>query len=127
MDIDYFHNVNVTYGWPTGDHVLRIFSKIASENIRLVDWLARYGGEEFCVVMLDTELEQAISIAERIREAVAASNVQSLDNRPVGLTVSIGVAKLSDEIDSPVSLVQKASKSLIFAKESGRNRVCYNQ
>jgi two-component system cell cycle response regulator len=47
MDIDHFHDVNATYGWPTGDHVLRIFSKIASENIRLVDWIARYGGEEF--------------------------------------------------------------------------------
>lgn len=126
MDIDNFHGVNINYGWPTGDHVLRIFSNIASENIRLVDWLARYGGEEFCLVMLDTELDQGAEIAERIRVAVAASNVQSLDHRPVNLTVSIGVAKLTDDIESPVSLVQKASEALIHAKNSGRNRVHYD-
>ncbi len=126
MDIDHFHDVNATYGWPTGDHVLRIFSKIASENIRLVDWIARYGGEEFCLIMLDTELDQGLTIAERIRTAVAASNVRSLDDRAVNLTVSIGVAKLTDVIESPVALVQQASKALIHAKDSGRNRVCYD-
>ena len=126
MDIDKFHDVNMTFGWPTGDHVLRIFSKIASENIRLVDWLARYGGEEFCLVMLDTELEQGITIAERIRKAVADSDVQSLDYRPVKLTVSIGVVKLTDEIESPVALMQKASKALNNAKILGRNRLGYD-
>lgn len=123
MDIDNFHGVNTTYGWPTGDHVLRIFSKLASQNIRLVDWLARYGGEEFCLVMLDTELDQGVEIAERIRAAIAASDVHSLDNRAVNLTVSIGVAKLAAELESPVALVQQASKALIHAKETGRNRV----
>jgi two-component system, cell cycle response regulator len=127
MDIDNFHGVNTTFGWPTGDHVLRIFSKIASENIRLVDWLARYGGEEFCLVMLDTELVQGVEIAERIRTSIAASDVQSLDNRAVNLTVSIGVATLTDAIESPVSLIQQASKALIFAKEVGRNRVHFDK
>ena len=126
MDIDHFHDVNTIYGWPTGDHVLRIFSQIAQGNIRLVDWLARYGGEEFCLVMLDTDLDQGLAVAERIRAAVAVSDVQSLDHRPVKLTVSIGVAKLTDEIDGPVALVQKASKALIKAKNSGRNFVGYD-
>jgi two-component system cell cycle response regulator len=126
MDIDHFHDVNATYGWPTGDHVLKTFSKIASENIRLVDWIARYGGEEFCLIMLDTELEQGLTIAERIRKAVAALNVRSLDDRAVKLTVSIGVAELTDDIESPVALVQQASKALIHAKDSGRNRICYD-
>lgn len=123
MDIDKFHDVNINYGWPTGDHVLRIFSKVASENIRLVDWLARYGGEEFCLVMLDTDLDQGVVIADRIRLAVAALDVESLDQRPVKLTISIGLATLSDDIESPVALVQKASKALIVAKNSGRNQV----
>lgn len=126
MDIDKFHDVNTTFGWPTGDHVLKIFSTIASENIRLVDWLARYGGEEFCLVMLDTELDQGITIAERIRVAVADADVQSLDHRPVRLTVSIGVAKLTDDIESPVALMQKASKALNLAKTSGRNCLRYD-
>lgn len=124
MDIDHFHDVNITHGWPTGDHVLRIFSKIASENIRLVDWLARYGGEEFCLVMLDTSLDEGIAIADRIRVATAETNVCSLDHKPVRLTVSIGVATMVDDIESPVSLVQKASQALIDAKNLGRNRVC---
>ena len=126
MDIDKFGDVNKTFGWPTGDHVLTIFSNIASENIRLVDWLARYGGEEFCLVMLDTELDQGVTIAERIRQVVADSDVQSLDNRPIKLTVSVGVAKLTDDIESPVALMQKASKALNRAKTSGRNCVCYD-
>lgn len=123
MDLDNFSGINLTYGWPTGDKVLKAFGCIASENVRLVDWLARYGGEEFLLVMPDTSLKQGIEIAERIRTAVAESITESVDHREVHFTVSIGVAQLTDECVNPVALIQKAAVLLISAKESGRNQV----
>lgn len=123
IDLDHFHDVNATYGYPTGDHVLRRFSEIARNSVRLTDWLARYGGEEFCLVMPDTDLDTGARVAERVRRNVAATAIQSIDQRPVTLTASVGVAQLGAEIDSPLSLVQRASEALLGAKKAGRNRL----
>lgn len=126
MDVDHFHDVNITYGWPTGDHVLSSFGTIVLESIRVVDWVARYGGEEFCVVMPDTTLDQATEVAERIRIKVAEASIHSLDHRSVPVTVSIGVATLTRDVRDPIEFVQKASNALLNAKKSGRNRVCHS-
>jgi two-component system cell cycle response regulator len=123
MDIDHFHDVNLTFGWPTGDEVLRGFADTANKSIRIVDWLARYGGEEFCLVMPDTDLETGVHVAERIRRSVEKSEMKSIDKRRVPLTVSIGVAQLTPEIGDPIALADKASDALLEAKRSGRNRV----
>jgi two-component system cell cycle response regulator len=123
MDIDHFHDVNLTFGWPTGDSVLRGFADTANKSIRIIDWLARYGGEEFCLVMPDTDLETGGMVAERIRRSVENSELKSLDQRRVPVTVSIGVAQLTSEIGDPIGLTQKASDALLEAKHSGRNRV----
>jgi len=123
VDLDHFHDVNATYGYPTGDHVLRRFSEVARNSVRLTDWLARYGGEEFCLVMPDTDLDTGARVAERVRRNVAATALQSIDQRPVVLTASVGVAQLGAEVDSPLSLVQRASEALLGAKQAGRNRL----
>ncbi|QTN23318.1 GGDEF domain-containing protein [Rhizobacter sp. AJA081-3] len=123
VDLDHFHDVNATYGYPTGDHVLRRFSEVARNSVRLTDWLARYGGEEFCLVMPDTDLETGARVAERVRRNVAATTLQSIDQRPVTLTASVGVAQLGEQTDSPLSLVQRASEALLGAKQAGRNRL----
>jgi two-component system cell cycle response regulator len=123
MDIDHFHDVNLTFGWPTGDEVLRGFAETANKSIRIVDWLARYGGEEFCLVMPDTDLETGVHVAERIRRSVEVSDMKSIDKRRVPVTVSIGVAQLTPDIGDPIGLAQKASDALLEAKKSGRNRV----
>lgn len=123
VDLDHFHDVNATYGYPTGDQVLRRFAEIARNSVRLTDWLARYGGEEFCLVMPDTDLETGARVAERVRRNVAAADIRSIDQRRVPLTASVGVAQLAAAADSPLALVQRASEALLAAKQAGRNRL----
>jgi len=123
IDLDHFHDVNATFGYPTGDHVLRRFSEIARNSVRLTDWLARYGGEEFCLVMPDTDLATAAKVAERVRRNVANEQIVSLDQRVVPLSASVGVAELAEGIADPVALVEKASAAVLAAKAAGRNRL----
>jgi two-component system cell cycle response regulator len=123
MDLDKFHDINATFGYPSGDRALRQFAEVALGCVRSLDWIARYGGEEFCVVMPDTELEDGVQVAERIRAAVEAAEIWSLDQRPVVLTVSVGVAQWSADLDGVVRLTEKASAALLEAKNAGRNRV----
>ena len=103
--------------------MLRRFSEVARNSVRLTDWLARYGGEEFCQVMPDTDLDTGARVAERVRRNVAASVLQSIDQRTVTFTASVGVAQLGAQTDSPLSLVQRASEALLGAKQAGRNRL----
>lgn len=123
IDLDHFHDVNATFGYPTGDHVLRRFSEIARNSVRLTDWLARYGGEEFCLVMPDTDIDTGARVAERVRRNVEAATIHSIDQRSVPVTASVGVAQLGASSDSPLSLVQCASEALLAAKQAGRNRL----
>lgn len=122
IDLDHFHDVNASYGYPSGDQALRRFAEIARHGVRLTDWLARYGGEEFCLVMPDTDLATAARVAERLRAQVEAAEILSIDRRPIALTVSIGVAALAVQ-DDPLGLVQRASDAVLAAKQAGRNRL----
>jgi two-component system cell cycle response regulator len=123
MDLDEFHDINATFGYPSGDRALRQFAEVALGCVRSLDWIARYGGDEFCVVMPDTELEDGVQVAERIRAAVEATEIWSLDQRPMVLTVSVGVAQWSADLDGVVRLTEKASSAALEAKNAGRNRV----
>jgi diguanylate cyclase (GGDEF)-like protein len=123
IDMDHFSDVNGTYGWPTGDRVLKKFASVALANARSTDWIARYGGEEFVIVMPDTEAGSAQQVADRVRAAFASGAVESMDGEPVVVTLSAGVAQLSEAMDTPTQFVQQASKALLHAKSGGRNRV----
>ena len=123
MDLDDFGAINKAFRWPTGDRVLQHFSEIARDNIRLVDWLARYGGEAFSLVMPDTDLQMGCSVAERVRSQLESSTVDSVDKGAISVTVSIGVAQLTDDIDGATALVDQAAKALTDAKQSGKNRI----
>jgi two-component system cell cycle response regulator len=122
MDLDEFGKINKEFRWPTGDRVLRHFAETAKASVRLVDWLARYGGEEFCLVMPDTDLQTGCMVAERVRMQIATSVVESLDKGQVRVTVSIGVAQLTGDVQSSVALVDKAAKALKECKSCGKNR-----
>jgi diguanylate cyclase (GGDEF)-like protein len=123
MDLDDFRQINKQYRWETGNRALRLFADVARENIRANDWIVRWGGEEFVLVMLDTDEQTGSNIAERVRSHLETQTVQSFDNEPVRVTVSVGVAQLTEQIESVEALVDEASKQLKIAKEFGKNRV----
>lgn len=130
IDIDHFKQVNDNHGHLIGDDVITIVSKLVSQTVsREEDFVARYGGEEFAVVLPDTELQTAMSMAEKIRAKVNAfdSDVEAIA-RVGRISVSIGVAGKIPEAEFPdmrsEMLLSEADNALYDAKNSGRNRVC---
>jgi len=126
FDIDFFKQVNDTYGHPAGDAVLRDLAQLVEREARGYDLFARYGGEEFVLLMRDTSLEAAVGLAERIRVA-AEQHAFSYEDTELKITVSLGVYHWDgrEEVTQAEALVDAADKQLYRAKKSGRNRVCY--
>jgi len=124
FDIDYFKAVNDTYGHAAGDMVLKEFAERISGNVRSVDLACRLGGEEFVVVMPDTDLAFAMTIAERLRQCVAAKPFR-LDEtgRTLDVTVSVGIGVTHGPHDTVAKLLERADQGLYRAKRDGRNRV----
>jgi len=124
MDIDFFKQVNDTYGHDIGDEVLKEFAKRIAANVRGLDLACRYGGEEFVVVMPDTDLAFAYSISERLRQSIETTPVKiSRAPNMLNITISIGIAKTEGENDTAQALLHRADQALYRAKRSGRNKV----
>ncbi len=121
-DIDKFKSVNDTYGHAVGDEVLRRVSRVIREGLRETDLPGRFGGEEFVFLLEDTELDGAMILANRLREAIGREVFQS-DQGPFQRTISIGVAMYPDDHDERDQLLVLADEALYFSKENGRNRV----
>lgn len=123
-DIDRFKLVNDTYGHDVGDEVLREFAARIRSTVRGADLACRYGGEEFVVVMPDTPIELAASVAERLRAIVEDKPfyVRSID-RELSITASLGIATSSGAFGAPDEILKHADKALYEAKHAGRNRV----
>jgi len=121
MDADHFKNINDTYGHQTGDEVLRAISDRCRRTLRTNDVLARYGGEEFVVVFPETNIDEAVVVAERLRDAIAREPIRVGDNA-LGVTVSIGLAAFGAGQDLE-KLFQRADSALYAAKQDGRNLV----
>jgi len=124
IDIDYFKNYNDANGHLAGDQVLKAISIIIQHAVRQTDMVARYGGEEFCAILINTNQEGAVAIAERVRRNVADTIFPNEKVQPNGdLTVSVGVATFSSRIHTVTDLIRKADNALYRAKRAGRNRV----
>jgi diguanylate cyclase len=124
IDIDDFKKFNDTWGHLTGDQVLRLVALSLKHNVKGQDLAARYGGEEFAVVLPNTALRQATTVADHIRRAVMN---RELMKRSTGenlghVTISLGVAALRAG-DTPQTLIERADNCLYAAKRNGRNRV----
>ncbi len=122
LDIDFFKNLNDTYGHQAGDHVLVKVSGLLSEALREYDVVARYGGEEFSVILPTTPKQKGASIAERLRVSVADHDFNH-KGKEISTSISLGVASFPEDGDSPESLIAAADKALYRAKEYGRNQV----
>jgi len=122
IDLDHFKSINDRFGHALGDRVLEIFSDAARKSVRSTDLLGRLGGEEFAAVLHDTSRDKAMAVAERIRESFAHA-AQDVDGRPVGATLSIGLAYCEEAALDVPELLAQSDQALYFAKERGRNRV----
>jgi diguanylate cyclase (GGDEF)-like protein len=115
VDIDHFKNYNDSHGHQEGDRLLGKLAGILLEEVRKADYVFRYGGEEFLIILPETSLERACETAERLRKAVEAETG--------GMTISLGVASLTESLQKKDQLIDAADKALYRAKENGRNRV----
>ena len=118
LDVDDFKSYNDSFGHPAGDSALKTVADVLQETLRGADVAARYGGEEFSILLPQTSSEEAAQIGERIRSRIERT---AFLGRQV--TVSIGIAACSNEIDSPKDLISAADVALYSAKNHGRNNV----
>jgi two-component system cell cycle response regulator len=124
VDIDHFKVINDTWGHDAGDDVLRAFARKLRMSTRGIDLACRYGGEEFVIVMPDTSLAVASTVAERLREQIAAEPFEAgEEKRHVGVTISVGVAAAEETRETPERLLKRADEALYVAKRAGRNRI----
>ena len=124
FDIDHFKRVNDTYGHAAGDDVLHELAARTINSVRSVDLVARLGGEEFVVIMPDTDIAIANTVAERLRQAVARDPfIVRAGGMKVSVTVSIGVTAAAESGDCRDGLLKRADDALYSAKTAGRNRV----
>jgi diguanylate cyclase len=124
FDIDHFKSFNDSYGHLTGDQVLRLVGMSLKQTIKGQDITARYGGEEFAVVLPNTGLRQALTVADHIRRAVMAKELKKKSTGEIlgRVTISVGVSLLKPGDDTD-ALIERADACLYAAKRAGRNRV----
>jgi diguanylate cyclase (GGDEF)-like protein len=118
MDVDEFKSYNDKYGHPAGDTALKLVAEVLKDSLRGADVAARYGGEEFAILLPQTSSEEAAAIAERVRQRIERTE---FPKRRV--TVSIGIASCTTEINTARDLVSAADIALYEAKNHGRNNV----
>lgn len=123
IDIDFFKNVNDTFGHTSGDMVLKQLSDILISSCRSFDIISRKGGEEFTVILLDCNYERAINLAEKIRKNVEDFHFIIEENKKINITVSIGVSSYPNRTNNPNKLLYESDNALYFAKRNGRNQV----
>ena len=125
IDIDHFKPINDNFGHAVGDAVLMAIGAACRTAVRADDVIGRLGGEEFAMLMPLTDHEAAYRIVDRLREAVAAIAIPTVDGRTVSVTISIGMAMFADQaIDR---LLLDADRALYLAKERGRNRIVLSE
>ena len=122
FDIDHFKSVNDRYGHLGGDKVLKAVSSTMIREIRSSDMLSRYGGEEFLLLMPETDLQEALVMAERIREKISSQPIQVGDSE-IFITISGGIAETLKDHRDFEGVIKRADDALYVAKECGRNQI----
>ncbi len=127
LDLDYFKNINDQHGHRIGDEVLKQVAMVLKNNVRNFDIVARFGGEEFIILLEDLQLNQAIEIAERCRNAIRNIQLSINTNSSIQLTASFGLTN-SDIACESEQIIHRADQALYHAKQQGRDQVqAYNQ
>ncbi|SMO67941.1 diguanylate cyclase/phosphodiesterase [Balnearium lithotrophicum] len=123
VDLDNFKFVNDTYGHKFGDEFLRNFAKLLKKTIRKEDIVARFGGDEFCVIMPETDKEEALIVAKRILEEAENKSILAPDGKTIMATVSIGGAVFPDHGKTAKDLFNVADNMMYKAKREGKDRI----
>ena len=124
LDIDFFKKVNDTYGHNAGDKVINACAKICSKLARSSDIVTRYGGEEFVILLPTTDINEALNLAQRIKDNIAGSDISINDKDFIKVTMSIGTTQINHEADTKVEdIIKRADIALYKAKKRGRNHV----
>lgn len=127
IDIDYFKNINDTYGHIVGDKVLIKFSELLKLNIRKSDIAYRYGGEEFIIILENTNRRGSVNLAKKLNQFIAKQKISITTENNVyllNITVSLGVATKNNK-DCPETIISRADQALYTAKQSGRNQYIF--
>jgi diguanylate cyclase (GGDEF)-like protein len=120
IDVDHFKAFNDAHGHPRADVVLQEVAEVIAGCVRTTDTAYRYGGEEFCILLRETTGEDAMNLAERIRQRI---EVRFASGETPGVTASFGVAEFSPYTPVPRALVESADSAMYESKHAGRNRV----
>jgi diguanylate cyclase len=120
FDIDHFKRINDTYGHQAGDKALRTIAQLLLDKTRETDIIARYGGEEFVMLMPGTKVQEALVVAEKLRDEVQNCGFH-YKNTSVVVTISCGICEFLGE-DTPTEVFARADKALYQCKENGRNQ-----
>lgn len=123
FDIDHFKKFNDTHGHQTGDMVLQQFAQLLKDNTRKSDICCRYGGEEMCVVLPETNIEEATRLAQKLCQAIRTQAFKGVTQPRLNVTSSIGVAAYTEDFATTSEMVAAADQALYRAKENGRNQV----
>jgi len=122
QDIDFFKNINDTYGHICGDFVLKEFAQLNLERLRSIDLYTRYGGEELCCILPETDLNSAYKLAENLR-SIIEKHVFIFENTELRISMSQGLAEVTPDISTAEELLKCADERLYQAKNSGRNKI----
>ena len=121
-DMDFFKQVNDEHGHDIGDAVLKDTSRVLRESVRESDVVIRFGGEEFLILLIDSEEDYAIKVAEKIRENIAKTKFKSSKSGVLKKTVSMGVSEFPKDTDAFWQAIKFADVALYNAKDTGRNK-----
>ncbi len=124
LDVDRFKLVNDRHGHLVGSQVLREIAGLLLQCVRQVDTVARFGGDEFTMLLVDTGLAGALSVAERVRRAIEDRVFSVGDGQEIRISISIGVATFPQHAQSREILLDLADRAMYVAKREGRNRTC---
>ena len=126
LDLDKFKSINDSYGHLYGDYVLEEVSSIIKENVRAIDVVGRYGGEEFAVLLVNTDIQQCIPLAERIVRKISEKTFLK-NGIAVNITISAGMAGFPIHADQVRELISKADKAMYETKRIGGNSVTISE
>lgn len=118
VDIDFFKMINDTYGHHAGDIILQEFSKALRQSVRNIDRIGRWGGEEFIIILPETQIAQAVKVAETLQKVIAQFDFTTAKT----ITGSFGIAEYKQD-DTPETIINRADKGLYQAKDNGRDQI----